>query len=1379
LSLHEIQRTLEGLPFAACWLDSQGCIRAHNSIFQSNAGAFKIAADSEPYIWEVYPQLEETNWSERWDRIRRSSDSVISLHGDREDRQCVFQVIHENSSVGEGCCLVVSEESEKRAVRNQLRTVGRLVASNQAVSVNPLLVVDPEHDLIIGANAAAREILEEPDYDLTDIPASSIFGDQIERLRGGFSVGQSSLDLGDRTVTGHRRSDAAGFSASVSPMRIENHTFLSLTLGDIEGDHSEDVRSEEILKLMADEISQIFYVVDLESRSVKFTNPHFREIFGRETPAPGTSIMDWALAIHPTDRERVIGSFLEQVRKGPVEEVYRIIRPDGEVRWLRDRAFPIDDSHIAGVAEDFTGYRTTLEALRLSEERFATIFRSNPGALIISLVSSGCIVEVSAGFERVFGHSREEAIGSSLADLGIWQELSDRDRLENMLARYGGYQGVEVGLRNKDGQSMACLTSGEVVQIDGVNHLVTIAEDVTSRRNLQHTLKVLAASSGSDDRHDLCRELARQLAKATDARTVVVRSVDQFTLEPKECLAQYPGNDSDPAIFDPDNEISKNVISLGTYFIAQDARQQHPSSVGFQEGEIESFLGCSVFNSSGQILAIIGLCWGRPFNEVEMTLEIVTVFASRLGLELERLQAAHSLRQSETDLRLAQTAAGQGTWAWDFETATYHCSNRTAEIYNILKTPERLTVEEIANLVHPEDRAQVMRIVEEARDGRTNGGRFYLEHRVAGQPAAIKWVAVFGQTLLNSQGVPRSMTGVVMDITERKRADQILVEQEATLSTILSAVSVGIACVVDRKIDWVNDRFCEMMGYQRFELLGADTLMVYPSREDYEQVGKEFYGAVSETNRGEVEAVFRRKNGDSIDVLLSGSWIDAKDTSKGVIVSFLDITDRKKTESAFRRSQARFRAMFESANAGIVLTDLEGSIIQTNLAYGEMLRKNPRDLIGKNVLDHTQKDFVKDTQRLMSDLKHGILWDSAFEKQYIRDDGSILSVSVVASAVKSTSGQIENLMAVVVDITQQKQAERDLQYALLEVEKLKTRLEAENVYLREEVEAAHGSNEVIGVDPAFVEVMTKVRQVGATNATVLISGETGVGKEVVASEIHRHSRRSGASIIRVNCASIPRELFESEFFGHVRGSFTGAVANRTGRFELADGGTLMLDEVGEIPLELQSKLLRVLQEGEYERIGEEKTRRADVRLIACTNRDLQEEVRSGNFREDLYYRLSVFPIEVPPLRERPADVAALTRHFMRQVARRIGVKEPVLTDEHMRRLEAYAWPGNVRELQNVIERALIASATGDLIFSIPGQENDQPTQPERRMTLVRSGEVLTDEEMRQVERENTVAALEQTDWCVAGERGAARLLGVSPSTLYSRIKALEIEKPRD
>ena len=352
--------------------------------------------------------------------------------------------------------------------------------------------------------------------------------------------------------------------------------------------------------------------------------------------------------------------------------------------------------------------------------------------------------------------------------------------------------------------------------------------------------------------------------------------------------------------------------------------------------------------------------------------------------------------------------------------------------------------------------------------------------------------------------------------------------------------------------------------------------------------------------------------------------------------------------------------------------------------------------------------------------------------------------------------------------------------AFEEIERLKAQLERENAYLQEEVAESKAFGALVGRSAALRHNVSQIDLVAPTDATVMILGETGTGKELVAHEIHKRSRRQGQALIRVNCASIPKELYESEFFGHVKGAFTGAIRDRAGRFETADGGTLFLDEVAEIPLELQGKLLRALQDRQYERVGDDRTRHADVRIIAATNRDLKREVEAGRFRQDLYYRLNVFPIRVAPLRERKEDIPLLAAHFIEVSVRELKCERPRLTRAGLAKLLAYDWPGNVRELRNVIERAVILARGGALDFDLPlaaAAKTPAASGPARGAEA--GADILTEAELRRRDRENLLAALERTGGRIYGPRGAAELLGLKPTTLLSRMKKMQLRPPGD
>jgi transcriptional regulator with GAF, ATPase, and Fis domain len=339
-----------------------------------------------------------------------------------------------------------------------------------------------------------------------------------------------------------------------------------------------------------------------------------------------------------------------------------------------------------------------------------------------------------------------------------------------------------------------------------------------------------------------------------------------------------------------------------------------------------------------------------------------------------------------------------------------------------------------------------------------------------------------------------------------------------------------------------------------------------------------------------------------------------------------------------------------------------------------------------------------------------------------------------------------------------------------EVIRLRQQLEQERDYLREEVKEARAFGEIIGKSEAIKKVLHQAEQVAGTPATVLLIGETGTGKELLARAIHNLSPRCARPMVTLNCAALPATLVESELFGHEKGAYTGAVSRQIGRFELADGSTLFLDEVGELPLELQAKLLRVLQEGQFERLGSSKPLKADVRIIAATNRDLEKAVKEGRFREDLYYRLNVFPITLPPLRERREDISLLVSTFAKEIVRKMGKTIESIPRSTVAELEQYPWPGNIRELRNIVERALIVSRGSTLRFELPHASSPSPSGGSGE------GERSPSRTLEEVERQHILSVLEKTGWRVSGKRGAAAILGLHRSTLESRMAKLGIKR---
>ena len=574
----------------------------------------------------------------------------------------------------------------------------------------------------------------------------------------------------------------------------------------------------------------------------------------------------------------------------------------------------------------------------------------------------------------------------------------------------------------------------------------------------------------------------------------------------------------------------------------------------------------------------------------------------------------------------------------------------------------------------------------------------------------------------------------------------------------------------------VNDAMLKRLGYERDEMVGQNPER-FITPESATRVREELRPALRRTGKLANKPIsFVSKSGDVVDCLTNAIIeYDREGEFMRTVAMYSEISDQA-------RANFKYRTLYRSTPAMLHTVDEHGLIVTVTDHWLQKLGYRRDEVVGRPITDFFS---VRDRKYYADGRLTDLISKGEFknlERQMITKDGTVLDLEMSAISHADSDGNADRMLVASKDVTERRRAERELRRTLSENARLREELERERDYLREEVNVAMNFGRIVGTSQALRRMMKRVEAVAETPASVLVQGESGVGKELVAHAIHVHSPRADGPLVKVNCASIPKELFESEFFGHVKGAFTGAHRDRVGRFQLADGGTIFLDEVGEIPMELQSKLLRVLQESEFERVGDDVTRSVDVRVIAATNRNLEQLIVDGKFREDLFYRLSVFPVEVPSLRERGEDIVQLAQHFLEQTCKDFGRTLLTLTRSQTANLRAYRWPGNVRELKNVIERAVILS-TGKVLrldLSMPGLKRDGGSDVDVDLVgeaAIASDEVLTENELRDFQRNNIKKALKQTNWKVSGVGGAAELLGVRPTTLADRIRTLKLRKP--
>ena len=686
--------------------------------------------------------------------------------------------------------------------------------------------------------------------------------------------------------------------------------------------------------------------------------------------------------------------------------------------------------------------------------------------------------------------------------------------------------------------------------------------------------------------------------------------------------------------------------------------------------------------------------------------------------------------------------------------------------------------------VHPEDRERV----KQAKAALDEGKVMDVEYRVITSEGLTRWVRDRAFPVVDATGTVVRVTGLAEDITQRKELENQLQQKYAELEAAHTAlqestneVELGRAryqelfesapdayLVSDLHgvVLEVNGAAESLFNCERTKLYGFP-LSAFVSPPDRAKFLAELNALVKVGGqpiaRWEMNIQFQ----SAVSLPVNVTVVARPDTIHGNTTLWWlmrDITRQKKAAEALQQSEERFRQVAEIVGDFIWEVDATGLYTYTSPSVEGILRYRPDELVGKMhfydlFTPETREELKKSVFKVFAERKSF----RSFSNPNVSKEGTIVHLETSGVPILDSTGNLQGYRGANTDITERKKAEAALHRSWAEIQQLKDRLQAESEYLQTEIKVTESFGEIMGQSQAIKRVLHQIEQVAPADCPVLIQGETGTGKELIARAIHRISPRGKRVMIKVNAAALPSALVESELFGREKGAFTGALTSQAGRFEVADGSTIFLDEVGELSLEVQAKLLRVLQEGEFERLGSPKVHKVDVRVIAASNRDLAEEVRLGRFRQDLFYRLSVFPIRVPPLRERAEDIPVLVSAFVAEFSSRMGKKITKLPRRTMEMLQRYSWPGNIRELRNVLEHGVILSADEVLRVAIL---SDSPQAVPAAKTLAES------------EREHILKVFEKTHGRVKGPNGAAELLGINPGTLYSRMRKLGIPKPR-
>jgi PAS domain S-box-containing protein len=720
----------------------------------------------------------------------------------------------------------------------------------------------------------------------------------------------------------------------------------------------------------------------------------------------------------------------------------------------------------------------------------------------------------------------------------------------------------------------------------------------------------------------------------------------------------------------------------------------------------------------------------------------------------ERKSIEDALRESESRYRALFNSRTQLIYLHDAQGRFIDANDRALELLGYGR--EEIGRVTFGDIMAPEDVPRARENARKIAEGTDTG---VDEYRLRSRSGRELWVAATG-SLLKREGRPDAIIGVARDVTGAKRAETAMAESETLFKAIFDSAAHGLvlADIEGRRFHSANRRFCEMTGYDRAELLDLTVADIHP-----EEALPDVIESFERQAAGEVTLApgvpVKRKDGSVFyaDVSAKSLRLKGRDYLMGI---FVDVTEQRRAQEALRESEELYRTLVDALPDAITMSDLDGRITFASRQTAELHGfSDPDEMVGVDSLDLITPE---DRSRALAGLKKTRSEGSVkgVEFTFLRRDGSRFPAELSAATVGDGLGSgAKAFVAITRDVTERKRTEE----ALRKVEDRRADLALEVATLRSELTRRYGPDSIIGQDPKMREVYDTILAVSRTNATVLVQGETGTGKELVAKAVHYNSSRSEKPFIKVDCGALAENLLESELFGHVKGAFTGAVTERAGRFELAADGTIFLDEIHNLSLPLQAKLLRVVQEGRFEKVGGTKTVGVDVRIVAATNETLADLVAAGRFRKDLFYRINVIPIVLPPLRERRGDIPLLVRSFIERFGERHGKKISGVSREALDCLVEYDWPGNVRELENIVEQAVVF-ARGPTIQ--PEDVRLPESSGEARPSLG-DGKSCLKKALRDPEKRLLLEALSRTG---GNKKRAAELLGISRSALYEKLR---------
>ena len=1107
----------------------------------------------------------------------------------------------------------------------------------------------------------------------------------------------------------------------------------------------EELRRSEAYLTQAQKLSQTgSFGWHVFSGEIYWSQETFR-IFGYE-PVPKATVEMVVERTHPEDRP-VVQTLIERVSstQKPFDFEHRLLLPDGSVKHVRVIGHPSKyvsgRFEFVGAVTDITERKRAELLLRDSEQRFRAIFNeAGSGITLVDLSSAAAPIENNRALQKLLGCSREE-----LSRLETYDELTrEEDRQADAILYRELCDGRRETLREekhfirRDGRSVWANVIFTLLRDSQgrPRHVIAIHEDITERKQAEEKLKRSEASLAEAQR------LSHSGSWAWNVRTregywsqemYRILGFDPETTKPG--LSRFLDR-----VHRDDRPMVEQVVqqeTLGSYDdIVSDYRIVLPDKTVKHIHAIAH----PVTNESGKVVEVIG-------TSIDVTEQV----EARNKLE-DALRQTHLLK--EQFQRALDTIPGL-VWSALPDGSVDYLNQPWLEYAG-------LTFEEAVgwgwqSAIHPEDLAGLIEYWKSVLLSGKPGDR---EARLRRFDGVYRWFLFRAVPLYDGIGRLVKWYGQTTDIDDRKRAEEELRRSEWNLH---EAQRLSHTCsyrhdVLSGKVTQspASDR---IWGVRRDEDTSSPEFWfgrIHP--EDRERF-RELYQS-SLTNKTAYETDFRIVLPDGTLKYIHSVGRPVLNEA-GELVEFvgtsMDVTAAKIAEVRIRQDERELRQIVDTVAQLVVFLSPDGRALYANRYTLEYTGLSIEDVQAESFRERVF--HPEDVERLREERRMALLRGIPFENEQRvrRNDGQYRWFFIRYNALLDERGRPIRWYAAGIDIEDRKQAE--------------DRMRGENVALREEIDKASMFEEIVGTSAALKTVLSRVTKVAPTDSTVLITGETGAGKELIARAVHKRSRRSSRAFISVNCAVIPRDLIASELFGHEKGSFTGATQRRVGRFELAEGGTIFLDEVGELPAQTQVALLRVLQEHEFERVGGNRSIQTDVRVIAATNRDLEAAIASGVFRRDLFYRLNVFPIEIPSLRERRDDIPLLVEYFINRFARKFGKKIRGVNQKTMRLLQSYPWPGNIRELQNVIERSVIVCETEYLSVDESWLVL-QPSGSDTRSDLKLSQE-LADQEKEIIE-----AALRETGGRVSGSSGAAARLGIHRSTLESKIQSLKIDKYR-